>query len=98
MSPCGIHDAAGNVNNWVQDVYWGRFGQWCMREGYLEDPVLDEELARKLSVPPTRRTDRGGGFMTTFTRFEVLSTTYPLGWEPGSREVWHGLRTARDLS
>ena len=69
----------------------------CAREGYLQDPVLDETLARKLNVPPTRRTDRGGGFMTAFSQFEVLSTTYPLGWDPGSREVWHGLRTAHSL-
>lgn len=97
VSPTGIHDAAGNVNNWVQDVYWPRFGSWAVREGYLSDPVLGDALANQLSVNTARRVDRGGGFMTSFSRFEVLSTTFPLGWDAGSREVWHGLRTARSL-
>lgn len=97
VSPTGIHDASGNVNNWVRDVYWAGFGAWCLRENCLEDPLLDGHLARELGVSLDRRTDRGGGYLTTSSMFEVLATTCPLGWDPGTREVWHGFRSARSL-
>jgi formylglycine-generating enzyme required for sulfatase activity len=97
-SPCGLFDMAGNVNNWVEDVYWPGFGAWCLKNGRLHDPVLDDPLAEELHVPTGRRTDRGGGFLTGFSCFEVLATTRPLGWEPDSREPWHGFRTARSLA
>jgi formylglycine-generating enzyme required for sulfatase activity len=97
VSPAGIHDAAGNVNNWVQDVYWTGFGAWCEREDRLKNPVLDEPLAVRLGIPLDRRMDRGGGYLTTNSMHEVLATTCPLGWDSGSRELWHGFRTARSL-
>lgn len=96
VSPCGLHDCAGNVNNWVADVHWPGFGRWCLERGELQGPCLSDELARELGLDPEQRTDRGGGFLTAASRFEVLATTYPLGWPAGSREPWHGLRTARD--
>lgn len=97
VAPCGAFDMAGNVNNWVEDVDWPEFGAWCVREDRLTDPVLDEALATELGVDPSRRTDRGGGFLTAFERFEVVGATYPLGWAATQRELWHGFRTARFL-
>ncbi len=97
VSPCGLHDCAGNVNNWVADVYWSGFGAWCVEQGLLHDPCLTEALATRLGRDPRERTDRGGGFLTASARFEVLATTFPLGWPASSRELWHGARTARSL-
>jgi formylglycine-generating enzyme required for sulfatase activity len=97
VSPAGMHDAAGNVNNWVADVFWAGFGAWCVSAERLTDPVLDEDLAIDLGQDPARRTDRGGGYLTALSSLEVLSTTHPLGWDPSSRELWHGVRTARAL-
>jgi len=94
QSAAGLYDMAGNVNNWVADVYWTDFGAYAEREGLCQDPLLDEALARRLSLNVSAKTDRGGGFLTSFSCFEVLSTTYPLGWDAGSRELWHGFRTA----
>ena len=62
--------------------------------GWLVECKLDPGYQGPAAVT---RTDRGGGLLTSATQFEVLSTTCPLGWEPGSREVWHGFRTARSL-
>ena len=87
---------AGNVNNWVQDVFWLGFGAHCLAAGRLADPVLDPDLAASLGVPVSRRVDRGGGFLTSAGCLEVLSCSHPLGWDPGARELWHGLRTAAD--
>jgi gamma-glutamyl hercynylcysteine S-oxide synthase len=96
-SPYGLHDMAGNVNNWVQDVYWAEFGRWCAAGNHDQAPLLDLGLAKTLGVDSGERVDRGGGYLTHFSRFEVLSTTYPLGWPPESRQPWHGFRTARSL-
>lgn len=95
VSPYGVWDMAGNVNNWVRDLHWPGFGAWCVEAGELRDPCLDEALAARLALELDERVDRGGGYLTRFARFEVLGTTYPLGWVEGSRHPWHGFRTVR---
>ena len=97
VSPLGLHDCAGNVNNWVADVFWEGFGAWCLAAGRLVDPLLTPELAQELGQDPTPRVDRGGGFLTALSELEVLSTTRPLSWNPGARHLWNGFRTAASI-
>jgi formylglycine-generating enzyme required for sulfatase activity len=99
VSLCGCHDMAGNVNNWCADWYWPRFGRYCVEEGFLTNPKLDDALRERLDAQNiTDRIDRGGGFATPREYHEVLGCTRKVHWPPGHREPWNGFRTARGLS
>ena len=93
VSPYGVHDLAGNVNNWCRDWYWVGFYRHCAARGLDRNPVLsDAERERVPRGLPGLRADRGGGFATDFACWEVLSGAGRLAWPPETRRLWHGLR------
>src|SRR5947209_2249317 len=47
-SPYGCQDMAGNVNNWTSDWYWPPFGRYCVAQGLLVGPHLDDALRKLL--------------------------------------------------
>lgn len=96
-SPYGVNDMSGNVNNWCRDWYWAGFYEWCARTGVRQDPVLDDAVRKKLGIPLAMRSDRGGGFATSFACWEVLTTSGRLAWPPGRRQLWHGFRCVIEL-
>ncbi len=99
-TPEGVRDLAGNVNNWCLDRYEPRFYRWCAGHGILENPRCDADLleaARGELHDTGECCDRGGGFETRESAYEVLGTTYRLHWPPASRAPWHGFRTVRPV-
>jgi len=96
-SPYGCLDMAGNVNNWCRDWYFPGFYGWCAEQGVNEDPVLDDALRARLGLDLKERADRGGGFATSFSCWEVLTTTGRLAWPPARRNLWNGFRCVIEL-
>jgi formylglycine-generating enzyme required for sulfatase activity len=97
VSAHGCHDMAGNVNNWTSDWYWEPFGKYCVAQGLLSQPHLDDDLRWRIWVAGiTEKVDRGGGFATPREHQEVLGCTRKVHWPPETREPWNGFRTAAD--
>ena len=95
VSPCGCHDMAGNVNNWVLDWYWPKAGYHFDSLSFLPDLRVRESFAEGEGLPRfTDKVDRGGGFATPLEHHEVLGCTRKLHWRPQTREPWNGFRTA----
>ncbi len=97
-SPCGCFDMSGNVNNWCLDWYKGSFYRFCVREGLDRNPVLDDELKKKIGGSLRLKVDKGGGFATAETHFEVLSTTDKVAWPRETRNPWNGFRCVIPLA
>jgi formylglycine-generating enzyme required for sulfatase activity len=97
VSPYGLVDMSGNVNNWCRDWYWSGFYGWCARNGVQRDPCLDDDVRSKVELPLGMRSDRGGGFATSFAAFEVLAASGRLAWPPARRNLWNGFRCVVEL-
>ena len=94
---CDGRGNPGRSNNWCRDWYWSGFYGYCAREDVDRDPVLDDDLRKKLGLPLSARSDRGGGFATSFGCWEVLSATGRLSWPPMRRQLWNGFRCVVEL-
>lgn len=97
VSPYGCFDLSGNVNNWCLDWFWEGFYRTCMEQGRNRSPVLDDALQDEIGLELSDKVDRGGGFATSFSCFEVLSCTDKVHWPPSTRCPWNGFRTVYRL-
>lgn len=83
-SPDGLHDMAGNVEEWVSDWYDG---------SYYTDPTSLTDPQGPVSSPSNQRAVRGGGFQTISDFARTFDRSRPR--IPESTEPTLGFRCAR---
>ncbi|MDH3672909.1 MAG: SUMF1/EgtB/PvdO family nonheme iron enzyme [Gammaproteobacteria bacterium] len=84
-NPFGLHDAAGNVEEWVQD---------CWHENYESAPTDGSAWLEEGGGDCTGRVFRGGCWVSEPRHVRSAART---GFDPDTRDDYIGFRLARDL-
>jgi formylglycine-generating enzyme required for sulfatase activity len=98
-SPFGLYDMAGNVNNWCRDWFLGQYHVYV--EPYTINPEIDDRVRNEIEAETSfylnKKSDRGGGFLTSLQNWPLLACHSRLSWNPNERHAWHGFRCVWEI-